>query len=265
MVARNLFMIVNETMVYQAPSVKKAFNMIALLSESDRGLGISELARRLGMSKGTVHGITAALEELGVVVRNPISKRYTIGYTMVELARKGLPGMPLRHVARRHIEALMQSTGQTVFLGIRKEDYILILDVVESNKALKITAPSGTKIPLSAGATGKLFLAYMDEKYALRYLTSHGIPAYTANTVTDVRNYLQEIKEIRKKGFATDNEEYLQGVKAVAALIKSEEPILAALWVVGFSSSITDEKMPSIRESALAAANAISLDLGHIP
>lgn len=228
-------------------------------------MGISELARRLDMSKGTVHGITAALEEIGAVVRNPITKRYTLGYTIVELARKGTSGIHLRRVARRHIEMLMQSTGQTVFLGIRKEDYILILDVVESNKALKITAPRGTKIPLSAGAPGKLFLSYMDAGYTLRYLTTNGIPAYTANTTTDVKEYLREIKEVRKRGFAADNEEYLQGVKAVAALIKSEEPILAAIWVVGFSSSITDEKMPFIRDRSLAAANAISLDLGRIP
>jgi len=252
-------------MGYQAPSVKKAFNLIALLSESDRGVGISELARRLGMSKGTVHGITAALEEIGVVIRNPISKRYTLGYTIVELARKGTSGLPLRRVARPHIEMLMQSTGQTVFLGVRKDDYILILDVVESNKALKITAPRGTKIPLSAGAPGKLFLAYMDAAYTAHYLTTNGIPVYTQNTITDVKEYLQGLKEVRKKGFATDNEEYLQGVKAVAALITSEEPILAGIWVVGFSSSITEEKMPVIREKSIAAANAISRDLGRMP
>ena len=248
-------------MKYQAPSVRKAFQILSLISEADQGLGISELAKRMGISKGTVHGITAALEEMGVIIRNPITKRYSLGYTIVELGRKGLSRIPLREVARRHIEVLMEETGETVFLGIRKDDYILILDVVESNKDLKITSPSGTKIPLSAGATGKLFLAYMEERNTLRYLKTSGLPKYTQNSVTDLERYLQEIKEVRKRGFATDNEEYLQGVRAVAALIRTEAPILAAIWVVGFSSSLTNEKMPHVVERALAAANAISRDL----
>ncbi len=248
-------------MKYQAPSVKKAFQLLALISDADQGLGISELAKRMGISKGTVHGITAALEEMGVIDRDPITKRYSLGYTMVELGRKGLSRIPLREAARRHIEVLMEETGETIFLGIRKDDYILILDVVESNKDLKITSPSGTKIPLSAGATGKLFLAYMEERNSLRYLEASGLPKYTKNSVTDLEEYLQEIKEVRERGFATDDEEYLQGVRAVAALIKTEAPILAAIWVVGFSSSLTNEKMTYVVERALAAATAISHDI----
>jgi len=248
-------------MKYQAPSVRKSFQILALISESDQGLGVSELARRMGISKGTVHGITAALDELGVIIRNPITKRYSLGYTIMELGRKGLSRIPLREAARRHIEVLMEETGETVFLGIRKDDYILILDVVESNKELKITSPSGTKIPLSAGATGKLFLAYMEERNSLMYLKKSGLPKYTKNSVTDLERYLKEMKEVRERGFATDDEEYLQGVRAVAALINTDDPILAAIWVVGFSSSLTNEKIPHVAERVLAAATAISHDL----
>ena len=246
---------------YQAPSVKKAFQILHLISEANRGLGISELAKCLGMSKGTVHGITSALEEVVAIIRDPVTKKYRIGYTIVELGKKGLSRIPLREMARRHMERLVEETGETVFLGIRKDDYILILDVVESNKDLKITSPSGTKIPLSAGASGKLFLAYMEERNALKYFKTGGLKKYTENTIIDLETYLQEIRKVRKQGFATDREEYLQGVKAVAALIKTEDPILAAIWVVGFSSSLTDKRMNHIIERAIAATDAIAKDL----
>ncbi len=246
---------------YQAPSVKKAFKILRLISDTERGLGISELAKSLGISKGTVHGVTSALEEAGAIIRNPLNKRYNLGYAIVELVKKGLSRIPLREVAIRHMEALMVETGETVFLGILTDDSIFILDVVESNTELKITSPSGTKIPLSAGATGKLFLAYMEEKSALRYLTARGLVKYTENTITDLNRYMQEIKEVRKKGFAIDREEYLQEVKAVAALIKTKGTILAAIWVVGFSSSLTEDKMQYVIEKTLKAADAISQDL----
>lgn len=234
---------------------------MTLISDTERGLGISELSKSLGISKGTIHGITSALEEIGVLIRDPFTKKYNLGYALVELRKKGLSRIPLREVARRHMEELVEDTDETVFLGILKDDHILILDVAESTKELKITSPSGTKIPLTAGATGKVFLAYMEEKSALRYLTANGLVKYTESSITDLDRYLQEIKEVRKKGFATDHEEYLQGVKAVAALIRTQGPVLAAVWVVGFSSSITVDKMGYIEERTRKAADAISQDL----
>ena len=232
-----------------------------LISDSDRGLGISELAKRLGISKSTVHGIAAALEEIGAITRNPLNKRYHLGYTILELGKRGLSRIPLRETARKHMEELMEATEETVFVGVLTDHHVLILDVVESNNELKVTSPTGTRIPLSAGAIGKLFLAYMEEERALKYLSTKGLVKYTENTVTDLDTYLFEISEVRKKGFALDYEEYLQGVRAVAALIKTEDPLVAAIWVVGFSSSLTDEKMERVIERTLHAANAISLEL----
>ena len=248
-------------MKYQAPSVKKAFRVLRLISDADHGLRISELAKSLGISKGTIHGITSALEEVGAVNRDPVTKRYKIDYTIVELGKKALSKVPLRKVARRHMEWLVEEVGDNAFLGIRKGHHILILDVAESNKALKVTSPSGAMIPLSAGATGKLLLASMDKKSALRYLKAGGLLRYTEHTITDLESYLQEIREARKKGFATDYEEYLHGVRAVAALIETEEPLSAAIWVVGFSSSLTDDRVKFVIERTLAAADAISRDL----
>lgn len=246
---------------YQAPSVKKAFQILVLISETDLGVGISEIAKRLGISKSTVHGLTAALEEMGVIIRNPTTKRYSLGYTLVELGKKGLSRIPLRELARRHIEELADETGETVFLGILRDDYIFILDTVESKKKLKITAPSGTKMSLSSGAIGKLFLAFMEENRVLRYLTTKGLTRYTENTITDLEKYLTEIEEIRKKGYAIDREEYLQEVRAVAAIIKPQGDPLGAIWVVGFSSSLTDDKMEYTIKRSLKAADVISRDL----
>lgn len=246
---------------YQAPSVKKAFQILRLISESDQRVGISKIAKRLGISKSTVHGLMAALEEVGVIIRNPVTKRYSLGYTLVELGKKGLSRIPLRELARRHMEELADETGETVFLGILRDDYIFILDVVESNRELKITSPSGTKMSLSAGAIGKLFLAFMEENRALRYLKTKELTRYTVNTITDLEKYLTEIEQVREKGYAVDREEYLQEVRAVAAIIKPQGTFLAAVWVVGFSSSLTDDKMEHTIERTLKAADAISRDL----
>ena len=246
---------------YQAPSVKRAFHILKLISDAERGLTLSELAKSLGVSKSSVLGITAAMEEIGAIIRNPFDRRYTIGYTLIELGKKGLARFPLKEISRRHIEGLVEQTGETVFLGICKDYQILILDVVESRKELKITSPIGTKIPLTAGAAGKIFLAFMDEKTALKLITTKALKRFTKNTITDSEKYLQEIRKVRAKGFATDHEEYLQGVNAVAALIKNNSSVLTAIWVVGFSSFLTEVKMHRVIEKTLVAANAISEEM----
>lgn len=246
---------------YLAPSVKKAFQILKLIADSERGLGINELSRRLRISKSTVHGITAALEQIGAITRNPQNKKYNLGYTILELSRRGLSRIPLREVARRHMEELMEETGETVFLGILDNNHILILDSVESNKELKITSPVGTRIPLDAGAVGKIFFAHMEENKVLHYLTSKGLTRYTKNTMTDINRYLEELQKAKKRGYTLDREEYLHGVRAVAAIIKTGDTPLAAIWVVGFSSSLSDKKVHVVIKKTLHAADKISEEL----
>lgn len=243
---------------YRAPTVIKAFQMLSAISRAKHGLGISELAKKLKISKGTVHGVTLALEEMGVLVRDPLTKKFSIGYAIIEMGTRGLKQMPLREAAREPMRILAEETEESVFLGVLRDDHVLILEMVESSKELKITSPIGTKLPLVAGATGKLFLANMDRKDALIHLTTSGLKEYTKNSITDLDKYVSQMDEVLEQGYAIDSEEYLQGVRAVAVRIKTQNHPLVAIWTVGFSSSIIDKKLDYIIEKTKKAADAIS-------
>lgn len=128
---------------YSAPSVKKAYKILQIISDSSSGLGISEIAKKLKIGKSTVHGIAAALVELGLLVRDPLHKKYQLGYSLLELSRKFYRRMELRDIARIPMEKLMEKVEETVFLGILNGDHVTILDVVESYREMKITSPPG--------------------------------------------------------------------------------------------------------------------------
>ena len=230
-------------MVYSAPSVKKAFKILRAIADSSNGLGVSELAKQLKIGKSTVHGIALALEEIGVLVRDPLHKKYNIGYTLLELRRKAYARIELRDVARIAMERLMERIGETVFLGILNGDHVTILDAVESHNEMKITSPPGTRLPLLAGAIGKIFLAQFEEKKAMEIVQKAGLRRYTPKSIVDPKRFFREVEETRKKGYAIDDEEYMMGVKAIAVPIQTPSPPLAAIWVVGFSSSLNDQKM----------------------
>jgi DNA-binding IclR family transcriptional regulator len=250
-------MVNNNMKRYDAPSVKKAFEILGVLSTSKEGLGVSEIARGLNIAKSTVHGMTSTLEELGAVMRNPQTKRYRLGLTLFELGRLTYSQIDLKTLARSIMEELMEKTQASVFLGILNWHHVTVLDIVESRQDLKITAPIGTTIPLFAGAVGKVFLASMEEKQAEKIIQSKGLTRFTKNTIVDPKLYYQELSSVKKKGYAVDDEEYILGVRAVASPIVGLGQLMAAIWVVGFKASLNEKKIKTIIKATKEAAEAI--------
>ena len=231
---------------YSAPSVKKAFKILYAISDSSDGLGISDLSKKLKIGKSTVHGITTALEELGVLVRDPLYKRYTTGYSLLELCRAAFATIDLKDVARKPMEKLMGKVGETVFLGVLNGDHVTIVDMVESRNDMKITSPPGTKLPLLAGATGRVLLSQIDKEKSREMVQKKGLVRFTSKTVTDQRQFLREIGKAKEQGYAVDDEEYILGVRAVAAPLMFPSSPPAALWVVGFTSTLDDQKVKTV-------------------
>ncbi len=243
---------------YGAPSVKKAFAIINAVSAVKDGLGVSELAKKLKMAKSTVHGMTSALEELGAVMRNPVTKKYKLGFALLEIGRSAYSQVDLKSAARPVTEELMQKTQTSVFLGIQNWDHVTILDIVEARQDLNITAPSGSTIPLLAGAVGKVFLASMDENQAVKLIKSTGLPRFTDNSILDLDLYCQELQHVREKGYAIDDEEYIMGVRAAASPLMELGQLRSAIWSVGFKASLDDEKLTFLAAETRKAAKAVS-------
>ena len=247
---------------YSAPSVKKAFKILYAISNASSGLGISDLSKKLKIGKSTVHGITTALEEMGVLVRDPFYKRYTMGYSLLELCRAAYAKIELKDLARKPMEKLMGRVGETVFLGVLNGDHVTIVDMVESRNEMKITSPPGTRLPLLAGATGRVLFSQMEEEKAKEVLKKRGLVRYTSKTVIDHRQFLREIAKVKEQGYAVDDEEYIPGVRAVAAPLFYGSSPPAALWVVGFASTLDDLKVKMVIREIQETVQEIKQILG---
>ena len=251
-----------QKITYSAPSVKKAFKILYAISETSNGLGISDLSKKLKIGKSTVHGITMALEEMGFLVRDPIYKRYTLGYSLLELCRTAYAKIELKDLARKPMEKLMDKVGETVFLGVLNGDHVTIVDVVESRNEMKITSPPGTRLPLLAGATGRVLLSQIEEEKAKEIIQKKGLVRYTSKTVVDHKHFLREIEKVKERGYAVDDEEYIPGVRAVAAPLLSVSSPPAVLWVVGFSSTLDDHKVKTVIREIQGTAEEVKQSLG---
>ncbi len=243
---------------YGAPSVKKAFAILSAISSSKDGMGVSDLAKKLKIAKSTVHGMTSALEELGAVMRDPLTKKYKLGFTLLEIGRSAYSQIDLQASARPVTEELMERTQTSVFLGIQNWGQVTIMDIVESRQGLNITAPLGSTIPLFAGAVGKVFLASMSEDQAKKIVKSKGLPRFTDNSIVDLDLYFNELRQVREKGYAVDDEEYIAGVRAVASPLMGLGQLRSAIWAVGFKASLDEKKMQTLTAETQKAAKIIS-------
>ena len=232
--------------------------ILKAIAKNSNGLRISEIASMLNISKSTVHGIVAALEEQGAINRNPASKRYSIGMTLIELGRAASERIDFKNIARPVMKELMEQCQESVFLGIRNGDKVTVIDIVESRKDIKIKSPVGTALPLLAGATGKLFLSRMKPDDLKQYLFSNPLIRFTPKTIVEPDLYALELDKVRRDRVACDDEEYISGVRAVAASIKQCDTYLPAIWVVGFKTSMTRAMIPKIIEQIKAAALKIN-------
>ena len=148
--------------MYNAPILKKAVEIIKLIVKEHKPLGVTDIARSLSISKSTTFGILKSLEEEGFLVKDPSSKKYSTGSTLFELSKKILRTTDVAVTARPYLERLLEAVDETVFLGIREDEAVKLIDVLEPQKEFKISSSLGSHMSLVAGVVGKIFLSAMD-------------------------------------------------------------------------------------------------------
>jgi IclR family transcriptional regulator, KDG regulon repressor len=248
-----------------APMVERAFRLLDLLSVTEEGLTLSDLARSLNMSKGSIHGLLKTLENSGAIEQVE-DRRFVLGPRIYDLAQTYIQRAGLRHFALPAMRRLAADTGETVCLGRIEQKGVRVIECIvdEGGQAgLHIAARRGMRIPLLAGACGAFALASWPLAQRENYLRSHPLPRFTEHSITDPQQFLARVEEVGLAGISIDREEYLDGVNAVAAPIHGTGGTLVALlWIVGFASRFKDEALDRAAEQLRTEADAISQALG---
>ena len=252
---------------YTAPAVGKAFELLRAVANSRQGLSLSELAAVLGYSKSTTHGLVHALIHEGALVQASKSKRLLLGSTVVEMAFQSWNYLIINRTAQPILDELRGNIGESVFLGVfnRSNARAIIMATSEATKPLKISSPPGTSISLFAGAVGKVFLAGMENDRALALIQEKKLPRYTENSIVGEKELMAELAKVRERGWALDDEEYIPGVRAVAAGVGNLHGLPMAIWVVGFAGNMGSREIDKITRATLETTQKLRhfLDAAH--
>jgi DNA-binding IclR family transcriptional regulator len=217
----------------EVQSLKRAFDVLRVVSLHTNGVGLSDVARATDLPKSTVSRLLATLTAIGAVERSEEAEGYRIGDEIVTLASHVAYPRNLIAIARPYLQQLSQASGETISFGIPDGDMARTIDQIDNHSELQMRSWIGKRLPLYCTSDGKLYLADWDEQALTEYLRKP-LHAYTPNTITDPQILRSELAQIRSQGFAWNNQERDPDLMSVAAPVRDEAGrIVAAVCLFG--------------------------------
>ncbi len=245
-------------------AVSKTICLFEALAQQEE-LGVTELALRAGMHKSTAYRFLNTLKELGYVRQNAANDKYSLTLKLFALGSCVLGRMELWEQAHPIMEQLAEQTRETVHLAVLDDGRPVYLGKFESTQALRVSMSSriGQSAPIYCTGVGKLLLAHAAPQLAERILDREQLRRFTAHTITDRVLLARELENIRRQGFAFDDEEHEVGVRCVAAPVRnSQGATVAALSISMPSVRLPDSEIPRYRKLVTKAAEEISQRIG---
>lgn len=248
----------------RVPAVESAVRILHFLKDRNhRPWGVSELSRSLHLNKSTCFNILKSLARHGLVAYDSGTKKYGLGSGLIELGGAASTATSRATVAKPFLQDLFDELKLTCLLGQRFQDQVIIVDRVEAQDPFRITIPVGQALPVSQGALGRCFLAYLPEA-DLDHLWSQGmLEQHGTRGRQQIAQITKTLAKVRHQGFAESFGEIAKGVNAVAAPIFDHRGHVAlALGVIGFASLLPPRKLAHCGRKLREVSGLISRIMG---
>lgn len=244
-------------------AVDRALDVLDCLGATGRPLGVSEIARRTGHSKATVHHVLTTLSTRRYVLQDPYTSLYRLGWTLYELGASVVRDVEFTRAARPFLDALAASTGESVLLGILDDDAVLYLDRGESPSGLRMVANAGRRGPLHATASGKVLLAFASDAQLVERILSHPLPQFTRSTVTDPDALRKQLATTRTQGYGVCRQEREIGLCSIAVPLRNYTGlVVGSLALASPAQRLTRNSLPGYLEALREAAHQIEVHIG---
>ncbi|HLW47885.1 MAG TPA: IclR family transcriptional regulator [bacterium] len=248
---------------YVVTAVARALGILENVDGGVRGTGITELSRRLGLGKSTVHRLCATLEHHGYLVRDPGTGRYRLSLRVFQIGSHALDALELPARAMPALEALGAATEETVHLAVLDGADVIFIGKVESPRPLRLYSQVGRRCPAHCTAVGKILLAYAGAEQRA-FAAARPLKRYTPNTLTSAPALDREFDEVRRRGYATDEEEFEEGIRCIAGPVRDYRGrVVAAVSVSVPAGRLPRTRTASLVEQVLDTARLVSEALGH--
>jgi IclR family transcriptional regulator, KDG regulon repressor len=247
----------------KSTSLDKTLIIIKTLSKHQaNGNSLGELSSILGYPKSTIHHILKTLINYDYVEQDKESRKYKLGFVWVNVAQKVLDNINIRSRANVYLRELGEESGESVHLSILRDGKAVYIDSTRKLNPKGLTLPTyeGTSTEPHLCAGGKVLISELSEE-EIRNMYGGGekLEVHGRNSIDNITQLIAELKNVKERGYATDNEEFCEGVRCVAAPIRAGGKIIAAISIRGTIFTVTlDQLHGELKDMVTAKAKEIS-------
>ncbi|MDH6590308.1 IclR family acetate operon transcriptional repressor [Variovorax sp. TBS-050B] len=244
-------------------SLTRAMQLLELLAEDDEGYRLVDIAAHSGLSSSTVHRLLTTLEQRRFVQFDRETNLWYVGVRCFSVGAAFARRRRIAELALPVMRRLRDLSGESINLGVADLGDIVFVTQVESRETMRAIGKPGFRAPLHGTAMGQAILAAMAEDDVLQYLRTYGLPKLTSNTIARASRLHETLGEVRRAGYAVDDEQNALGLRCIAAAIRDEhgQPF-SAISLVGPTQRIKSADFPALGQTVRAAADEITASYG---
>jgi IclR family KDG regulon transcriptional repressor len=256
---------VGTTTAYEVGPLDRALDILEELAKVEQ-ITLVELAGAVGLSKSTTFRHLKVLARRGYVIQDLETKKYALGYGLLQLGYSARSNLHLPKVAHADMASLAAEFNETVHLGALRGPEVVHIAVIPSTHSLKMASEVGERTMVHISALGKCLIAWDGPEILESVLNGPGLPRFSPHSITTRAAFERELARVREQGFALDDQESLVGLRCVGAPIRGAgSAVIGALSLSGPVDRVSAARLPEITARVTAAAAQISRRCGWTP
>ncbi len=251
--------------VGQVRSLTRALSLLRHLAESGDGLSLTELSEAAALPASTTHRLLTTLEAERFVRPDPQGGVWRIGVSAFFVGSAFARNRDKLTLARPYLRRLMETTGETANLFVESDGEAICIGQIESRHAMRAITGVGGRVSMHSSGAGKALLAAMEPAYRDHLLASLSLSRETQRTITARDRLARELDDIRRRGYAIDDEEHALGLRCIAAPVYDESGwAVAAISISGPSARIPTERLPALGGMVAHVSQEATREFGGI-
>ncbi len=241
-------------------SVDRAIDILEVLSQSGREMQLGEIAQAVGLNVSTCHHLINTFVVRGFVGRNPYNRSYFLGHRILELSNARVQQFNLVERAAPALRRLNDATRETVHLAVMQGVELVTLTKIDSTHAVRVgTDTIGKANAMHATATGKAVLAWLPEHEIERVIELSGLSQFTPRTCCSLKDLKEQLRHVRRRGFATNDEEFQPGVYCIGCAVRDAAGgVLASVSCSMPKSRATKAQQIDVRKHVIECTRSLS-------
>lgn len=248
---------VEEVSRLKVPALGKGVALLEAIAR-EPGLGFTAIQERLGLPKSSTHHLISTMCELGLIKRRPLGG-YGLGLKLLELAGLANESNDLQRDAMPLLREFAQRVRLTCHLGVFEQGEAVYLARIEGARDIVVKSHVGQRFPVNCSALGKSLIAWLAPELLDIVITSLSFEKRMPKTITNAADFHLQLADVRRRGWALDDEEQAPNCRCIAAPIRDRDGVVvAAISAVGTLEQVADKNLEMLAAQVIVAASAIS-------